>query len=122
MCTSFFSSFLWADGTWECANSITEVACIDKGNCGTNNNRETNFKISILKNDQVSVCSDNNCWQGKASTIKSGNNKLYAIEKFNWRANDNKNDAYVLGVSSNKQNLYLQGKNHTYQLQCKLMS
>lgn len=121
ICTSFFSSFLWADGTWECANSITEVACVGKNNCQATQQRQNTFRISIKNNTQVSVCAENNCWQGQVQPTTSSNQKLYPIKEFGWTTLDKQGGNYVLGVSSDNKELYLKGNNRTYQMQCSLV-
>ena len=115
---ALFTTVLWADGSWKCANTIAEVSCAKQGGCNASSNTSESFNISIRNNNQVSVCAKGRCWRGLAEPTISGNQSIYPIKQFNWTTLDQPNAEYVLAVNRNSQTLSLQGNGQNYQMQC----
>ncbi|RKG32650.1 hypothetical protein [Acinetobacter tianfuensis] len=115
--TAMFSTGLWANGAWKCANSIAEVAC-QQGNCTAAHTPADSFLISIKHDTQVSVCAKNKCWRGNTQPNTRGNLVLYPIKQFNWTTLEQPDNEYTLAVNQHNKNLSIQGGNRNYPLQC----
>jgi len=117
-CIVMFSTGIWADGTWKCANSIAELSCVKQENCKAKDTPLNTFLISINNNQQVSVCAKSKCWRGNTQAIVRGNYALYPIKQFNWTTLEKPNGEYTLAVNQSNQKLSIQGNGNIYQLQC----
>ena len=112
-----FSTVIWADGSWDCINSIAEVSCLQLGTCKALYPAQS-FNISIKNNNQVSVCAQNKCWRGFAQPATSGSNTLYPMRQFNWTTLDQPNGEYTLAVNQYNKSVSLQNQGKSLPLQC----
>lgn len=119
-CTSFCPLLIWANtSSWQCQNTINEVKCKNK-NYHSGAILDSKFKVSIQDHSKVTVCTQNKCWNGQATSQSNSNQSLYTIKQFGWTAQNQPHSNYILGVNHSTKSLYLQGEEKTHPLQCQL--
>lgn len=112
-----FPTVIWADGSWDCINSIAEVSCLQLGTCKAFYPAQS-FNISIKNSNQVSVCAQSKCWHGFAQPATSGSKTLYPMRQFNWTTLDQPNGEYTLAVNQYNKSVSLQNQTKSFPLQC----
>ena len=120
ICLLIYTASGWANSTWQCNNAVLLDLC-QNASCFHNRSVAVSgksLKISLDQNRNLSICTSASCWRGVVQPAQANNPNVLKLNEVRWKdPNDNANH-YMLAINEQSKNLYFEGKQGKYPLQC----